>query len=194
MTNGAPVENYLDGGAGNDTVIGRVAEGTNGASFLKGGTGNDNLTVVGGSGNVLEGGSGKDLLTGGAGSDMLAGGDGKDTLEGGGGDDQLAGGIAGDTFRFNFGVDEGTDTIADFDRGFDILSFAGLTDVGAAGLADDLDAVSSFSDAGAGGDVTVDLAFGTRIVFVGEGTGAVDSWADLVANPNTQLTGGALLL
>ncbi|MFH1496020.1 MAG: hypothetical protein ABIG70_14645, partial [Pseudomonadota bacterium] len=53
----------LDGGGGNDLLIGR-----NGADTLKGGSGQD--TLYGGSGNdILEGGTGDDNLYGGAGHD-----------------------------------------------------------------------------------------------------------------------------
>ena len=43
------------------------------------------------------------------------------------------------------------------------------------------------SRAGSGADVVVTLAAGTQITFVGRGTGAVDTWADLVAHSLQQL-------
>ena len=79
-------------GGGNDVLVATVADGSAGTSLLHGGSGNDRLTVVGGSANVLDGGSGKDRLTGGTGDDHLIGGrdadwfifapgNGHDTLE-----------------------------------------------------------------------------------------------------------------
>lgn len=67
-------ENRLEGGGGNDTLVARVATGSLGSSSLKGGSGDDKLTVVGGSGNLLEGGTGRDTLTSGVGDDHMNGG------------------------------------------------------------------------------------------------------------------------
>jgi Ca2+-binding RTX toxin-like protein len=164
------VENRLDGGAGNDVLVATIVGGTAGSSFLTGGNGNDQLTVVGGSGNVLNGGEGRDSLTGGAGDDFLFGGKG------------------GDTFHFDLSANQGTDTIGDFESERDILMFAGLIDQGAPGLVDDLNAISSITDSGAGNDVTVDFTSGSHIVFAGLGTGFTDSWGDIVAHPALQLT------
>jgi Ca2+-binding RTX toxin-like protein len=164
------VENHLDGGAGNDVLVATIVGGTSGSSFLTGGNGNDQLTVVGGSGNVLNGGEGRDSLTGGTGDDFLFGGKG------------------GDTFHFDLSANQGTDTIGDFESERDILMFAGLIDQGAPGLVDDLNAISSITDSGAGNDVTVDFTSGSHIVFAGLGTGFTDSWGDIVAHPALQLT------
>ncbi|MGO4843067.1 calcium-binding protein, partial [Rhizobiaceae sp. 2RAB30] len=60
--------NILSGGAGNDRLLATVAPGSAGASFLDGGAGDDVLTVVGGTGNVLNGAAGRDLLIGGVGN------------------------------------------------------------------------------------------------------------------------------
>jgi len=71
--------NYLDGGAGNDTLYGGYYN-----DYLYGGTGNDYL--YGGYGNdYLNGESGNDYLSGGSGNDTLVGGYGNDTLNGYGG-------------------------------------------------------------------------------------------------------------
>jgi Ca2+-binding RTX toxin-like protein len=68
----------------------------------------------------------------------------------------------------------------------DRLAFFGVTDAGAPGLADDLDAVS-FIDAGnANGDVFVRFDRGS-ILFRNLTTEDIDSVADLVADPATQL-------
>jgi len=72
--------NRLEGGDGHDTLVATVAPGTNGASYLDGGAGNDHLTVIGGQGNVLNGGQGRDTLVGGAGNDEYNGGAGADTF------------------------------------------------------------------------------------------------------------------
>ena len=51
------------------------------------------------------------------------------------------------------------------------------------GLADDLDAISTITDLGAGNDVAVDFTSGSHLVFVGVGTGHTDSWSEIVAHP-----------
>jgi Ca2+-binding RTX toxin-like protein len=79
----------LDGGAGNDTLVGGVA-----ADHLGGGSGND----------LLQGGAGADRLDGGDGNDLLQGGDGDDTLVFNGtadlGNDTLQGGDGNDLFTY----------------------------------------------------------------------------------------------
>ncbi len=151
-------QNYLDGGGGPDVLLAIVAPDGDGASFVYGGPGHDRLTVVGGSGNVLDGGDGNDSLVGGAGDDWLTGGNGRDT------------------FHFDLAENQGTDTIADFDPRHDLLSFAGLNDEGAPGVADDLDAVSTVTDLGPGNTLVIGFASGTRILFAGRGTGEIATW------------------
>ena len=119
----------------------------------------------------------------------LAGGRGADEIEGSDGDDALLGGADADAFLFDVDRDEGIDTLGDFDGAEDRLFFFDLLDEGAAGLADDLEAVSSVVDAGLGLDVTVSFFDGTVLVFEGRGTGDLDSIADLVDDPSTQLLG-----
>ena len=51
------------------------------------------------------------------------------------------------------------------------------------GLADDLDAISTITDLGAGNDVAVDFTSGSHFVFVEVGTGHTDSWSEIVAHP-----------
>ena len=138
------LENHLEGGAGDDVLLATIVDTTTGSSFLDGGNGNDQLKVVGGSANVLNGGDGRDSLTGGTGNDFLFGGK------------------AADTFHFDLSANQGTDTIGDFERERDILSFAGVTDHGTPGLADDLDAISTITDLGAGNDVAVDFTSGSH--------------------------------
>jgi Ca2+-binding RTX toxin-like protein len=151
-------DNHLDGGGQSDVLFATVGPDVVGASFLLGGNGADQLTVVGGSGNVLDGGNGRDDLFGGAGDDRFIGGNGPDT------------------FHFDLAENQGTDTVVDYEAGRDLLSFAGLNDEGVPGLADDLDAVSTITDLGPGDDVVIDLVVGTRIVFAGQGTGEIASW------------------
>ncbi len=93
---------YIDGGAGNDRIIGSGA-----ADDLRGGDGND----------LLYGNDGDDRLTGGAGTDLMIGGSGDDTFV-------IAGTEAiGDVMRGDDGTDSievsGTDavTLARFDAG-----------------------------------------------------------------------------
>lgn len=81
--------------------------------------GND--TMIGGGGNdLLDGGKGADLLTGGKGDDSLLGGEGSDTVIGGFGSDFLTGGSDNDVFVLAPG--QGTDTIADFQVGQDLIA------------------------------------------------------------------------
>jgi Ca2+-binding RTX toxin-like protein len=96
--NPSAITNHLDGGAGSDVLIATIAAGTDGASFLQGGSGNDHLTVFGGSGNVLNGGAGRDTLVSGVGDDEMNGGAGADTLV-------FAPGNGHDTAAFNSGED-----------------------------------------------------------------------------------------
>jgi hypothetical protein len=83
----------LDGGDGNDTIVGSRQNDT-----IRGGAGNDFLD--GGPGNdLIDGGDGDDTLLGGDGSDVLLGGPGNDDLWGEAGDDFLNGGPGVDTFQ-----------------------------------------------------------------------------------------------
>jgi hemolysin type calcium-binding protein len=76
------VPDYVDGGAGNDTMW-----SGDGTDSVLGGTGND----------ALNGERGADQLDGGSGADTLSGGDGDDLLDGGAGVDRLSGGNGNDT-------------------------------------------------------------------------------------------------
>jgi len=93
---------YVDGGAGNDWLIGSVAN-----DILRGGDGDDMLDSRAGN-DILYGGNGDDTLGGGDGNDILYGGNGEDYLDGGNGDDVLypgAPGIGGDTLLGGAGND-----------------------------------------------------------------------------------------
>lgn len=133
-------ENFAPGLAVDGSgVSGQDIEGTNGSDNITGSFGDDTLTGLAGD-DTLSGGNGVDLLFGGDGSDTLVGGFGRDTLVGGAGDDMLfggdredihTGGSGSDQFIFNFVLDEGGDTITDFEDGLDtiVLLNSGFSDV-----------------------------------------------------------------
>ena len=119
----ANAPDYLDGGAGNDTI-----EGLGGYDELTGGLGNDSLSSVGGTGGTpflpqsrLYGDQGNDTLVSGDATDSLEGGTGDDLLIGGGGDDILNGDFGADT------LDGGTgdDTLTAGDGAFDDVMTGG---------------------------------------------------------------------
>jgi Ca2+-binding RTX toxin-like protein len=76
----------VSGGAGDDTISASTLAAGVVKVRLDGGAGND--TILGSRGNdILVGGGGNDVLMGGAGNDQLIGGPGADTLNGGAGND-----------------------------------------------------------------------------------------------------------
>ncbi|MBW4682263.1 MAG: DUF4347 domain-containing protein [Microcoleus vaginatus WJT46-NPBG5] len=128
----------LDGGAGNDSLHGGkdhdTVSGNDDNDALCGDLGDDSLN--GDEGNdYLNGNQGKDALDGGSGDDILCGGKDDDTLIGGSGDDILTGDLGNDSLIGGAGSDlfvlkqgAGSDTIADFTDGEDLLGLsAGLT-------------------------------------------------------------------
>ena len=121
-------KDFVDGGAGADTIYGGYGNDTlnggDGADSVSGGVGNDN--VSGGRGNdILRGGDGADTIDGGdnndsvfgdVGADALSGDDGDDTLIGGTGNDTLSGGNGADSLNGGSGADRlwggaGSDTL-----------------------------------------------------------------------------------
>jgi len=106
----------IDGLGGNDTLLGLsgndTLRGGEGNDLLRGGVGDDSLNGQWGD-DFLEGDIGSDRLRGGDGRDFLSGGFGNDTLAGQTGDDHLYGGGGQD--QFLVGLDDGADTIIDFD-------------------------------------------------------------------------------
>ena len=64
-------------------------------------------------------------LIGTAGANTLAGGNANDTLTGAGGNDQLSGGTGLDLFVAS--IDNGDDTILDFEDGYDLIDFTALS-------------------------------------------------------------------
>ncbi|MBD2097243.1 calcium-binding protein [Trichocoleus sp. FACHB-591] len=91
----------------------RDAQASFAVDMISGGAENDQLI----------GSTGNNELFGGAGNDQLLGGAGDDVLNGGSGEDTLYGGEGKDTFVLTPG--EGSDTIADFVEGVDLIQFAG---------------------------------------------------------------------
>ncbi|HBK96526.1 MAG TPA: calcium-binding protein, partial [Microcoleaceae bacterium UBA10368] len=89
-----------------------------GNDSLFGGKGSDTLLGSGGD-DALFAGRGADILKGGNGNDILYGGKGDDLLIGGLGIDSLIGGAGNDKFLVS--ANSGTDTIADFEVGKDLL-------------------------------------------------------------------------
>lgn len=159
----SPTGVQVAGGGGADTIIGSawsdLLSGNNGNDWIDGGGGDD--TLCGGAPNDFDpaldaahGPDGNDTLYGGAGNDLIGGGAGSDRLVGGAGSDTLYGGSSADTFVFRSGA--GSDTIADFEPGVDVID---LTRTGATSWSATLSAGNTILTAG---DLTVTL------------TGAVD--------------------
>ncbi len=115
--------NKIEGGNGDDRlsgvvkVTGDLPDGSDLHSELYGGSGNDRLSVRGGEGNVLDGGSGADVLLGSEGVDILDGGGHADYMRGRGG---------ADIFRFEIGDSSARnrDRIADFEIGSDVIDLS----------------------------------------------------------------------
>jgi Ca2+-binding RTX toxin-like protein len=111
----------VDGAGGDDTVMLQTSMGTNPClvpATLNGGNGND--TVVGGAGaDAVNGDRGNDVLSAGAGDDTIAGGAGHDVLDGGAagmtgdGSDDLAGGAGIDRVMYVRRTDDLTISVAD---------------------------------------------------------------------------------
>jgi hypothetical protein len=115
---------------------------------LKGGDGNDALTVIG-SLATLDGGAGDDTLTGGTGADILSGGEGYDTLSGGEDADRVDGGTGGDTADGG----GGDDSIVLRDKLADNATCGSGRDAVRAEVLDQLDFACERVDYGASGSV-----------------------------------------
>ena len=81
-------------------------------------------------GSLLKTATAASSLTGGSGNDQLIGSTLADTLTGGSGNDLLKGGTGNDIFSYDFGQNEGHDTIVDFSDGADKISINGGTIAG----------------------------------------------------------------
>lgn len=94
------LELVVDGGDGDDTIIGAVDLPTT----IRGDDGDD--TITGGNlADLLDGGDGRDLINGGLGNDTINGDDGADVINGEGGDDLVNGGASADTIDGGVGID-----------------------------------------------------------------------------------------
>lgn len=128
-------ENYLRGGAGNDTIEGgagfdnvngnmgddRLVGRSGSGDWLLGGQGADVINALASSGrNIANGNLGTDTVTGGVGADTLRGGQAADLIRGAAGDDWLSGDLGDDTVIGGVGADVfhaggGQDLVLGFD-------------------------------------------------------------------------------
>ncbi|MEB3885438.1 Ig-like domain-containing protein, partial [Lyngbya sp. CCY1209] len=118
---------HVCGGEGDDTLFGDRDTPTPIPNIslqdtLSGGAGDDWLSANEGQ-DKLCGGEDNDTLYGGKDNDTLKGDAGDDWLFGDGGDDSLSGGAGSD--RFVLFADGGTDTVADFLSGVDVIALGG---------------------------------------------------------------------
>lgn len=146
--------------------------------------------------NRLEGGLGNDLIVAtigvvrasvpGVRANLVFGGDGDDRIVVGGGNaNRIEGGAGADTIVLRPLATEAQRTLlVDFDRNADRFEIAGLSDQGAPGLVDDLDAIATFAATGPG---VLRVTIGALILDVAGAPTNADSFADLVANPATQI-------
>src|SRR6185369_11705407 len=176
----------IDGGAGNDLLIGTSGDdsisGFAGFDTLRGGPGAD---VLDGGDDVdwLDGEAGADVLLGGLGNDQLSGGAGNDLLDGGEGDDSLSDGDGADTVLGGAGNDYlssgmGSDLLVGGD-GDDQFSLLDGGDTADGGAGNDQFFVMNASLAGhtvttgAGSDTVVLQSFGGLVVVTDFTAGAV---------------------
>jgi len=184
---GDPVgDALLDGGAGDDTLIGLI-----GGSELVGGDGVDTLDysrvpegieadltagVVKPYTGVIDfvdtcedviGTTANDILVGDAGANTLTGGDGDDTLDGRDGDDTLDGGAGTDTASFA-GLKKAVvvDLRAGTAEGIGADTLIGIEDVEGSRKGDELsgDGAANLLDGGAGADLIVGRGKGDRLI------------------------------
>ena len=110
--------------------------------------------------------------------ESIQGSDGDNTITGGGGDDILTGNGGADTFVFDISVDEGTDTIVDFDSAEDMLSLLDVVDGGGDDVADVNAMIDTISNVD--GHVAVNFSDGTTVEFANVAFASQTSIADLV--------------
>ena len=178
----------LGNGLENDDAT-EVLLGTNSADVINGNGGYRDIILGGGGNDLINGGDiGVDNLYGGADNDQIVAGDGDDLLSGDAGTDLLTGGDGSDTFLFNLNL-SGADTLTDFDKANDILSFTGVADTNANGvdLNDLLALVSGITNFGAGNNVVVNFSTGASLTFQGAGVSGTLNFTDLVVNPAAQI-------
>ena len=103
--------------------------GLQGSDYLDGGNGED--VLLGGLGNdYLAGRDGSDIILGGFGADVILGGDDSDNLSGGFGNDRFVYSNLGES------IATGRDVITDFMQGSDVLDFVSLAFFGINAFAD----------------------------------------------------------
>ncbi|HRQ81756.1 MAG TPA: tandem-95 repeat protein, partial [Azospirillaceae bacterium] len=85
--------------AGADVININVLSGLAISADIAAGDGDDVVTIVNTSNDLVDGGAGADSLSGGGGDDTLIGGEGNDTLVGGAGLDALYGGLGDDVLQ-----------------------------------------------------------------------------------------------
>jgi Ca2+-binding RTX toxin-like protein len=153
----ANFERLVYTGAGAFTGTGNVLD-----NWLQGGTGNDTLIGVAGN-NTLVGGGGRDLLVGGAGDDVLDSRGGTGTLKGGAGDDIY---LVDDSRtvlveHVGEGIDEVRTSLAAWWLG---ANFEHLTAVGSGGLYGVGNALDNHLQGGAGNDTLIGVAGNNTLV------------------------------
>jgi len=198
---------HMTGGSGNDTyfldnVDDVVVEGINGGEDSVAATftltnlfANVEEGYLAGDGNIdLTGNKLDNVLYGNHGNNTVDGGLGNDEINGQDGNDTLIGGKGADTFDFDMSPlylqNDGQDTIKDFVKAEDVLSFDHIQDHNGdhkITMDDLLASVSSVVDHGSGQSVDVTFENGGSITFAGAGTGAVQHITDLVAHVDTQI-------
>ena len=102
LLNGTPGPDHIQGLGGHDEILGREGD------------------------DALDGGDGNDELFGGDGDDTADGGEGNDQIDGRGGNDTLTGGPGRDLFFYYARVDNGDDTITDFNSSDDTILLDGF--------------------------------------------------------------------
>jgi len=141
---GTPESDRINGFAGHDTIAGNLGDDTifggDGDDVLRGDLNKRSPQVSIGGDDIIFGGAGNDRIGGKGGNDQLFGEAGDDQIWGDDGDDILRGGLGNDTLTgddfsggsgndtFILAMNEGTDTIVDFQDGADLIGLAnGLT-------------------------------------------------------------------
>jgi Ca2+-binding RTX toxin-like protein len=167
LYSGTDADEFLGGGAENDTL-----EGRGGADTLSGGLGDDRLwggavddfTGQNTGDDSLVGGPGNDFLSGGDGADTISGGDDRDFLSGGRGADSLSGGAGNDDVNGDL-----SDLFVDAGDGNDNITITGPSEGESTRL--------SLVTGGAGNDrfVLIDLVPTQIVVDGGSGTNTLQA-------------------
>ncbi|CAN0507398.1 unnamed protein product, partial [Laminaria digitata] len=206
----------IDGGSGEDTIIGSARNddidggagddpqlnGLAGEDNINGGTGND-IIDGGADDDTINGGSGDDIIDGGAGNDTITGGTGNDTIDGGTGNDSMSGGADDDTYTVDAAGDtvtelagEGTDAVNSsvsfaLSENIETLTLTGIGNIDGTGNAS-ANTITGNSGtnalAGLGGDDTyfVQNAGDTVTEAAGAGTDTVNSTVSFTLGANIE--------